>query len=137
MDNYKSHLQALIQLAVSDQHFNEEEKKLIYSIGKANRIAKEEIDELVSKNINHSGSADITFSALSFEERFQFLYDIIQLMKIDSKVFLSEIRYCEEMSEKLGFNKKVVQKLSARIYSDPGITSNRTYLMEEAKKYQS
>lgn len=137
MNNYKAHLQALIQLAVSDQNFNEDEKKLIYSIGKANQIAKDEIDELVAQNINHSGATNITFSALSFEERFQFLYDIIQLMKIDSKVFLSEIRYCEDMSEKLGFNKKVVQKLSSRIYSDPSITSNREKLMEEAKKYQS
>lgn len=136
MNNYRTHLKALVHLAVSDQNFNEDEKRLIYNIGKAHGMSVEEIDEIVHDNINFKGQDNITFSALSSDEKFQFLYDIIQLMKIDSKVFLSEIRYCEDMAERLGFNKKVVKKLSSRIYSDPGITSNRELLMNLAKKYE-
>ena len=55
-------------------------------------------------------------------------------MKIDNEVFLSEIKYCEDMAEKLGFKKKVVKTMSARIFSDPAITANRELLKKEAKK---
>ncbi|MFH6983800.1 TerB family tellurite resistance protein [Marinoscillum luteum] len=136
MDNFKSHLQSLIQLAVSDQNFNEEEKQLIYSIGKANKVEESEIDALIHENISRKGEVDISFSALSFEEKFQFLYNIIQLMKIDSKVFLSEIKYCEDLAQRLGFDKKVVKKLSSQIYSNPSITGNRDKLIKEARKFE-
>jgi len=136
MDNFKSHLQALIQLAISDQNFNKDERILIYSIGKANRVPENEIEALINENMANKGDVEISFSALSFDEKFEYLYNIIQLMKIDSKVFLSEIKYCEEMAQKLGFDKKVVKKLSTRIYSDPSITGDREKLKKEAKKYE-
>lgn len=136
MDNFKTYLKALIQLASSDQNFNQEEKSLIYSIGKAHNVPELEIDELINENLRLKGEIEISFSALSFEEKFEYLYNIIQLMKIDSKVFLSEIKYCEELAEKLGFNKKVVKKLSSRIYSDPSITGNREKLIKEARKLE-
>ena len=57
-------------------------------------------------------------------------------MKIDNKVFLSEIKYCEGMAEKLGFKKQVVKNMSSRIFSDPSITSNREKLKNEVKKLE-
>ncbi len=136
MDNFKTHLTALIQLAISDQNFNPEEKRLIYGIGKAHGVAEQEIDELIKSNLSNKENEEISFTALSFDEKFEYLIDIIQLMKIDSKVFLSEIKYCEELAQKLGFNKKVVKKLSSRIYSDPSITGNRELLVKIAKKLE-
>lgn len=136
MDNFKTHLQSLIQLATSDQNFNEVEKRMIYSIGKANKVGEQEIDALIMENISKKGEVEISFSALSYEEKFQFLYNIIQLMKIDNKVFLSEIKYCEELAGRLGFEKKAVKKLSSRIYSDPSITANRESLMKEMRKFE-
>ncbi|RED94111.1 TerB family tellurite resistance protein [Marinoscillum furvescens] len=136
MDNFKSHMRSLVQLAMSDHSFSDIEKMLIFSIGKAHMMPEEEIEELITENINQKGNVEITFSALSFDEKFEYLYNIIQLMKIDSKVFLSEIKYCEQLAEKLGFDKKVVKKISARIYSDPGITADRESLKKEAKKFE-
>lgn len=136
MDNFKTHLRALIQLAISDQNFNVEERRLIYSIGKANHVPESEIDDLIQENLDKKGEVEISFSALSFDEKFQFLYDIIQLMKIDSKVFLSEIKYCEDLAGRLGFDKRVVKKLSSRIYADPSITGNRELLIKEARKFE-
>ena len=57
-------------------------------------------------------------------------------MKIDSQVYLSEIKYCEELAEKIGFKKSVISKLSSKIFSDPAITSNREALKREVKKFQ-
>lgn len=136
MENFLNHLKSLIQLAVSDQSFDQKEKSLIYSIGKANKVPEAKIDELIQQNLQAKEETRITFSALSFDEKFEYLYNIIQLMKIDNEVFLSEVKYCEGLAEKLGFEKKVVKKMSSRIYSDPSITSDRDSLKKEIKKFE-
>lgn len=125
----------LVRLALSDQSFSNIEKGLITSIGKAHRVSEEEIQALIDEELNEKNQVNIEFNALSFEEKFEYIYDIIQLMKIDNEIYLSEIKYCEDMADRLGFQKKVVKKLSARIYSDPSITANRDMLMKEAKKF--
>ena len=73
---------------------------------------------------------------LTEDERFEYLYMVIQLMKIDGQVFKSEIVFCEEIAEKLGYKKKVVSELSKNIYSDPSITADREMLKEKAAKYR-
>ena len=47
--NTKKHLRALIQLSIVDKNFNKSEKTFIYSIGKANKMPEQEIDELISE----------------------------------------------------------------------------------------
>ena len=133
--NFTQHLRMLVRLALSDQKFSDIEKGLILGIGKAHRLPEEEILSLIKEELSKKNTHNIEFSALSFDDKFEYLYDIIQLMKIDNEVFLSEIRYCEQMSENLGFDKKVVKKLSARIYGDPSITADRHNLKMLAQKF--
>ena len=57
-------------------------------------------------------------------------------MKIDSQVFLSEIKFCEELAEKLGFKRSVISALSSKIYSDPSISADVSSLKRAMKKYQ-
>lgn len=133
--NFTQHLRMLVRLALSDQKFSDIEKGLIVGIGKAHRLSEEEIQSLINEELSQKNTHHIEFNALSFDEKFEYLYDIIQLMKIDNEVFLSEIRFCEQMSEKLGFEKKVVKKLSTRIYGDPSITSDRHNLKMLAQKF--
>lgn len=128
----RSQLSTLIQLAKIDGEFAGEEKLLIMMIGKANGVKEEEIMELV-KNPEPLPS----LSTLTEEDRFEYLYNIVQLMKIDSQVYLSEIKYCEELAEKLGFKRSVISALSSRIFSDPSITSNREALKMAIKKYMN
>ncbi|MEP1034079.1 TerB family tellurite resistance protein [Ekhidna sp.] len=134
-NNIKNHLKALVQLSIIDRDFGHPEKSYVYTIGKANRVPEKEIDELVEEVLNSKENSDVNFQGLLSEERFDYLYDVIQLMKIDGEVFLTEIKYCEEVAEKLGYDKKVVKKMSSRIYGDPSITGNREAIMKEANKY--
>ena len=127
----KSQLSELIRLANSDGDFDGEEKIQIYMLGKANGLSKEEVDELVE---NPVPLPDL--STLTANEKFDFLYNIVQLMKIDNQVYLSEIKYCEDLAEKLGFKRKVISALSSRIYSDPSITANLNSLKKAVKKYE-
>ena len=134
-NNIKNHLKALIQLSIIDRNFGQREKAYVYTIGKANRIPEREIDELVNEVLHAKENCEVNFDGLLSEERFDYLYDVIQLMKIDGEVFLTEIKYCEEVAEKLGYDKKVVPFISSRVYRDPSITGNREVIMKEANKH--
>lgn len=128
----KSQLSTLIQLAKIDGEFAGEERELIMMLGKANGLAEKDIMDLVD-----NPEPLPPLSTMSDDDRFEYLYNIVQLMKIDSQVYLSEIKYCEELAEKLGFKKSVISKLSSRVFSDPSITSNREALKREVKKHQN
>lgn len=126
----KNKLEILISLANSDSKISENEEKLIRIIARANNIEHQEVDQLLKQP--PSGT---NLSAYTDEEMFEALYLMIQLMKVDGQVFKSEIEFCEKIAEKLGYRKEVVRELSAGIFSDPTITSDRALLMNKAKRY--
>ena len=127
----KSKLSLLLQLANVDGDFAEEEKELIYTIGKANGIAEDEINKIAE---NPEPIPQV--STMSQDDKFEYLFHLVQLMKIDNDVYLSEVRFCEELAEKLGFRRNVISELSSRIYSDPTITTDVFSLKKAVKKYE-
>ena len=126
----KAELNVLINLAASDKNVADRESKLIHLIGQANGISKEEINVML-KNPQPIHSS----SALTDDEKFEHLYNLIQLMKMDGQVFRSEVVFCEQIAEKLGYKRGVVGEISQHVYSDPSITSDRDMLKNKAQKY--
>lgn len=108
----------------------EKESRLIHSIGQANGLESAEIEEML-KNPQPIESLE----ALSEEDKFEYLYNVVQLMKADGQVFKSEIEFCEGIAENLGYKKGVIAELSSRIYSDPSITADRDSLKKKVQKY--
>lgn len=136
MNGIRNQLKALVQLAIVDEKFDKSEEIHILAIGRANGVPESEVREFIAEGLKAKNSEiQLDFGSLGFDEKFEYLYNIIQLMKIDREVFLSEIRYCEEVAVKLGFDKKVVSKMSSMIYSDPSITTNREKLKQKVKKF--
>jgi len=126
----KAELNVLINLAASDKNVAERESKLIYLIGQANGIPKEEINQML-KNPQPIHSS----SSLTPDEKFEHLYNLIQLMKMDGQVFRSEVVFCEQIAERLGYKKNVVGEISQHVYSDPSITTDREMLKKKAEKF--
>ena len=126
----KEQLNVLINLAASDSKVAEKEAKVIHMIGRANGMSKDDIDNMM-KAPRPIGD----LSAFTEDQKFENLYYLIQLMKSDGQVFKSEVHFCEQIAEKLGYRKAVVAELSSRIYSDPTITSDRKLLMDRAHKF--
>lgn len=126
----KAELNVLINLAASDRNVADRESKLIHMIGKANGISTDEINNMLKnpKPIN-----DI--SSLTNDEKFTHLYYLIQLMKMDGQVFRSEVVFCEQIAEKLGYKKAVVAEISQHVYSDPSITADRDMVKKKAEKF--
>jgi uncharacterized membrane protein YebE (DUF533 family) len=126
----KAELNVLINLAASDRNVAEKESKLIHMIGKANGIPTDEINNMMK---NPQPINDL--SNLTSEEKFSHLYYLIQLMKMDGQVFRSEIVFCEQIAEKLGYKKGVVAEVSQHVYSDPSITADREMIKKKADKF--
>lgn len=126
----KAELNVLINLATSDKNVADRESKLIHLIGQANGISKEDINQMLKnpKPIHDS-------SSLTPDEKFEHLYFLIQLMKMDGQVFRSEVVFCEQMAEKLGYKKAVVGEISQHVYSDPFITADRDMIKKKAEKF--
>jgi uncharacterized membrane protein YebE (DUF533 family) len=126
----KAELNVLINLAASDRNVADRESKLIHMIGKANGIPTEEINNMLK---NPKPIDDI--SSLTNDEKFTHLYYLIQLMKMDGQVFRSEVVFCEQIAEKLGYKKSVVAEISQHVYSDPSITADRDMVKKKAEKF--
>jgi uncharacterized membrane protein YebE (DUF533 family) len=128
--NKQTELNVLINLAASDSKIADRESKLIHMVGKANGISREEVDQMIK-----NPKPITNLSAMTNDEKFEHLYYLIQMMKMDGQVFRSEVIFCESIAEKLGYKKAVVGELSQHIYSDPSITADRDMLRKKAEKY--
>ena len=78
----KAELNVLINLAASDSNVAARESKLIHTIGTANGLSKEEIDGLL-KSPKPIGDIE----TLTSDEKFEHLYNLIQLMKWMGRCF--------------------------------------------------
>ena len=128
----KERLKELVRLAAIDNKVAEKEARFIQMIGQANGVEKGDIDAMLL-----DPEPVIDPVTLTADQKFEHLYHLVQLMKIDGQVFKSEIVYAEDIAQKLGYKKGVVGALSSKIFSDPSITSDRDELKKRAQKFLS
>ena len=69
------------------------------------------------------------------DEKFSYLFNIIRMMKADGKVHSNEIKFCEKIALNLGYKPGVIADLSAYIYKDPTINSNKDFLRSVADQH--
>ena len=132
MATLQEQLSILVHLSEVDNRIAEEEIKLIHYIGKLHDLSKEEIEEIVINPLPIPSLRDVPEDL-----KFEYLFNVVQLMKVDGKVFQSEIEFCERIATKLGYQPSVIADLSAYIYSDPGLVTDRTFLRRIADKHKS
>ena len=131
MSTIKAQLSTLIELAKIDGEFDGQEKLHILMLGRANGLSETEIKGIVK---NPVPMPDVHL--LSSDDKFDYLFNIVQLMKIDQEVYKSEIHHCEKLAGKLGFKTKVVSAISSQVYSDPSISADIDALKKAVKKYE-
>jgi hypothetical protein len=103
-------LKLLINLARIDGDVADKEKKYITNIGLANGIPIEDISPLFA--VDH----DILIpSNLSNDERFNYIFSLVQLMKIDERLYKEEIRYCSKVASNLGYDQSVTFELMLHV----------------------
>ena len=106
----KSHLLNLAALAKADGHIDAREMNFILAVGKKNGISTSEVQALVSGSKGSSNDLPTTDS-----ERFDQIFDLVDMMLADGIVDETEMDFCIMMAEKLGFRKAIVGVLVRKI----------------------
>lgn len=105
-------LKLLVNLARIDGDVAEKERKYISNIGLANKVASEDIQPLFEKNHELVVPAN-----LSDEQKFNYIFSLVQLMKIDERLYKDEIQYCSKVAAKLGYDENVMFELMLHVRS--------------------
>ncbi|NQZ79089.1 MAG: TerB family tellurite resistance protein [Ekhidna sp.] len=130
MLSHEDQISILAHLSKADNVVAEEEYRLIMFIADGLGIAEERTAEIVNNPRPIPKLKD-----LPPEEKFTYLFNVIRMMKADGKVHTNEIRFCEKLALNLGYKPGVIADLSAYIYKDPSINSNRSFLRSIADQH--
>ncbi|MEM7297727.1 MAG: hypothetical protein AAF391_05615 [Bacteroidota bacterium] len=123
---------ALLGLAQADGDFDSSEKEFIRHLANLQGLSLSELKVLLKS----SDKMSTLVKGLDFDDKIEILTYTVQLMKIDGKVFLSEIKFCEKIAKILGFEDKAIGFLSGVIESNPNVTPNFGRIKHRMRKYQ-
>ncbi len=105
-----SQLKLLVNLAMIDDEVTDKEKKYITNIGLANGLTEQDVVYLF--NQNHEV---IVPQGISDDRKFDYLFSLVQLMKIDERLYKEEIKYCSHVAAKLGYKQEVIFELMLKV----------------------
>ena len=103
---------------------------MIGRIGRENSLDPDQVETLINDPKPVEKIED-----LPKEAKLELIIDIIKLMKIDNEVHQQEIKFCENISVKLGYNAEVVKDLSAYISTTTQENSSKKLLKEIINKF--
>ena len=106
----KNHIKNLVALSSADGNIDDSEKEILIRIGTKKGLKRAEIQRIIDN------PGDVSYlPAATDDERFEQIYDLVELMLADGVAEDNELHFCVEMAEKLGFRKAVVGVLIRKI----------------------
>ena len=105
-----SQLKLLVNLALIDEEVADQEKQYITNIGVANGLATQDVEYL----FNQSHEV-IVPDGLSDDQKVDYIFHLVQLMKIDERLYKNEIKYCSQVAAKLGYQQEVMFELMLKV----------------------
>jgi hypothetical protein len=124
-------LKLLINLAQIDGEVGEKERNYIFNIGRANGLAEIVVEPLFGKS-----HALIVPDNLNNAQKFDYIFSLVQLMKIDERLYQEEIRFCSKVAAKLGYDEAVMFELMLHVRSAMG-ANEMDALKKLTEKYLS
>lgn len=103
-------LKLLVNLARIDGAVAEKERQYIINIGQANHLLVAEILPLFN-----SEHPVVVPKDLSDEQKFDYIFWLVQLMKIDERIYRDEIKYCARVASILGYREEVLFELMLKV----------------------
>jgi uncharacterized tellurite resistance protein B-like protein len=123
-------LKLLISLARADGFFNDLEKNYVLNIARANQIAKAEVEPLFDS------AHDLAIpDNLSSDQKFEFMYSLVQLMKIDERMYKEEMQFCSRVATRLGYQPQALFELLLHVRTDTNDLDSKQELRRSLEKY--
>jgi hypothetical protein len=125
-------LKLLISLAQIDGSVAEREQNYIINIGRANGIYPDEVTPLFEQR-----HPLVVPSNLTNETKFEYIFSLVQLMKIDERMFKEEMLFCSKIASKLGYDQGVMLDLIRHVKGATMATNEMEALRKLTEKYLS
>ena len=123
-------LKLLVNLSRIDGDMSSQERSYITSIGKAHGFPESSVETLFY------GSHDtIIPKDLSPDQRFNYIFNLVQLMKLDERLYEDEIKFCTGIATRLGYQSQVMFELLLKVKSETMDQKEIDSLKELAAKY--
>jgi uncharacterized tellurite resistance protein B-like protein len=126
----KSHIVNLSALAKVDGHVDPSEIDFIIAIGTKHGMKSSEVRNLISGSNKHEIQLPSNDS-----ERFDQIYDLVDMMLADGIVDESEMEFCINMASRLGFKKAIVGVLVRKITTGVKDGFTREQIKQEAQSF--
>ena len=127
----KTQLSLLVQIARIDGEVADEELNIIHQIGAMNGLTSQEIADIIEDPQPEPDK----FDNLNEDERFEYIYSIVQLMKADGKLYKEEIQFTSRVATKLGYDEAVLFELMTRIYSDEKLNTDKEMVKRTVQEF--
>ena len=101
-----SQMKLLINLARIDGLVAARERNYIINIGRANGLYPDEVEPLFDQRHDLIVPQDLTK-----DEKFNFIFSLVQLMKIDERMYKEEMLFCSKIASNLGYDQEVMYEL--------------------------
>jgi len=123
-------MKLLINLARIDGEVAVRERQYIRNIGSANELSKEKIEPLFEQRHELIVPDDLTN-----DQKFDYIFSLVQLMKIDERMYKEEIMFCSKIASKLGYNEQVMFELMLHVRGASMADNEMTALKKLTEKY--
>ena len=105
-------MKLLISLAQIDGTVAPRERNYIINIGRANNFYPDQVVPLFDQRHNLIIPED-----LGDDQKFDYLFSLVQLMKIDERMYREEIMFCSKIAATLGYDQQVMFELLLHVKS--------------------
>ncbi|HMR55200.1 MAG TPA: hypothetical protein PKD34_01240 [Candidatus Doudnabacteria bacterium] len=123
-------LKLLVNLARIDGEMASRERAFIINIGKAHGFPESSVETLF-----YSSHETILAKELTNNQKFEYIFNLVQLMKMDERLYEEEIKFCANTATKLGYKPEVMFELMLKIKSTEMTTEEKTTLQKLTAQY--
>jgi hypothetical protein len=103
-------LKLLINLARIDGKVADREKNFIINIGRANGVFPDQVAPLFEQRHDL-----IIPDNMTADDKFNCIFSMVQLMKIDERMYKEEILFCSKIAATLGYDQQVMFDLMLHV----------------------
>lgn len=123
-------MKLLISLAQIDGKVADRERNYIINIGRANGIYPDQVVPLFTQRHDVIVPQD-----LNNDQKFDYIFSLVQLMKIDERMYREEILFCSKIASSLGYDKEVMFELMLNVKSATMKDEEMTALKKAIQKF--
>ena len=123
-------MKLLISLAQIDGTVAPRERNYIINIGRANNFYPDQIVPLFDQRHNLIIPED-----LPDDQKFEYLFSLVQLMKIDERMYREEIMFCSKIAATLGYDQQVMFELLLHVKAVTMTEEEMAELKKLVQKY--